>query len=162
MGANRYKRHVIVLPEDDANASLATEFALGISDANRRQFHIEPVAGGWLKTRDLFLSEHLGPMRKYPTRFVVLLVDFDEDADRLSAMRKAIPDEVADRVFVFGVWSEPEDLAKAGLGSAMEIGRQLADECRTGADALWSHELLRHNSQELTRFRSAACEILFP
>jgi hypothetical protein len=57
-----------------------------------------------------------------------------------------------DRVFVLGVWSEPEAL-KANLGSYETIGMAMAEDCREETDTIWGHDLLRHNASELDRLR---------
>lgn len=53
---NKYKPHVLVLPEDDANRQIANGFLLN-SNLNRNAIQILPIAGGWLKVVDTF-NEH--------------------------------------------------------------------------------------------------------
>jgi len=96
-------------------------------------------------------------MTRYPNRFVVLLIDFDRKDDRLNYAKSQIPDHLEDRVFILGVWSEPEDL-KVPLE---EIGSALARDCREEIDVTWNHELLRHNVNELARLREQVRPILF-
>ena len=92
---------------------------------------------------------------------MVLLVDFDQIDGRAADVRAAVPDELADRVFVIGAWSKPEDL-KATMGSFEEIGMGLAKECREDTETTWNHPLLRHNSDELVRMKQILRPILFP
>jgi hypothetical protein len=148
-----------VLPEDDPNRQLANGFQLEFDVINRIQ--VLPVAGGWTKVLDRFKSNHVREMDKYPGRFMVLLIDFDGQADRLDRAKAAVPDHLQDRVFVLGVWTEPEYL-KPDLGSYETIGRALAKDCREGTDSTWNHGLLRHNSGEIGRLRERVRPILLP
>lgn len=56
---------------------------------------------------------------------------------------------------------EPEALRTAGLGSYETIGRELARDCREDTDAIWRHDLLRHNASEVDRLRRHVRPILF-
>ena len=100
-------------------------------------------------------------MRKFTERFVVFLVDFDQHEDRMQHVRTGIPEDLIDRVFVLGAWSEPEALKGAGLGSYETIGKAMADDCQGGTDTIWGHELLQHNVHELNRLREDVVPILF-
>jgi hypothetical protein len=158
MSVNRYQPHVFVLPEDDANRQLANGFLL---DLSTRQVQVLTEAAGWINVRNRFASDHVFGMRKYDGRLMVLLVDFDDDINRLQDVRAAIPQDLTDRVFVLGVWSEPEALRQAGLGSYETIGKAMAEDCRAGTRSIWAHDLLRHNDTELTRLCRAVFGILF-
>jgi len=100
-------------------------------------------------------------MNQNPNRFMVLLIDFDGKANRLDLAKAAIPDDLIDRVFVLGVWSEPEGLRSAKLGSYETIGLALAKDCREDRNLTWDHDLLRHNASELVRLREQVRPILF-
>ncbi len=119
-----------------------------------------PVAGGWTSVLDLFNSEHVAGMKQYPNRFVVLLIDFDGQLDRLHRAKAAIPDYLNDRVFILGAWNEPESLKQA-LGKYESIGLAMAKDCREDTNVTWRHELLQHNSSELDRLRKSVRPILF-
>lgn len=150
---------MLVLPEDDANRQLATGFDLNVSSP---QYRVEEGAGGWHRVCECFVSDHLIPMQKYTERYMVLLIDFDNDLSRLETVKLQIPDDIADRVFVIGARNNPEALKRAGLGSYETIGSLLADDCRGETEVTWSHDLLRHNEGELTRLRDAVRPFLFP
>ncbi len=160
MSANKYKPHVLVLPEDDANSDIANGFLL--HDALSPVIKVLPCAGGWEKVRDGFLSAHVAAMRRFEYRYMVLLVDFDRNSNRFQEMTKDIPEDIEERVFVIGVWSEPEKLPRANLGSREEVGKQLADECFDKTRDVWEHDLLRHNAAELDRMTTHLRPILFP
>jgi len=160
MSASKYRPHVLILPEDDANGQLATGFSLHES-IDLRAIQILPEAGGWLKVRALFSEVHIAEMLRNPLRNMVLLVDFDGEPDRLDSMKKVIPDSLIERVFILGVWLEPEDFPKR-LGSLEQIGKQLASECQDNTRNVWNHELLQHNSNELDRMNATIKPILFP
>jgi hypothetical protein len=146
LSADKFKPHVFVLPEDDANKELANGFLLRVDQTRGRQMDVLRVARG----RDKVLE-----------RFKVLLMDFDGRKDLLESARTSIPENLLNRVFVLGVLTEPEAL-KAALGRTYEeIGLAMADDCRDGTDTTWGHDLLRHNASELERLRKHVCSILF-
>ena len=92
---------------------------------------------------------------------MVLLLDFDQRQDRFDTTKAAIADHLVDRVFVLGVWSEPEDL-RPDLGNYETIGLKLARDCREDTNTTtWDHALLRHNGGELDRLRDRARPFLF-
>jgi len=159
MSVNKYQPHVLVLPEDDANRQLANGFSLDPLLIDRR-IDILEVAGGWTNVLDRFRSDHVSEMDRYPQRFMVLLIDFDERHDRLEAAKDTIPDHLAERVFILGAWSEPEAL-KAVLGHLEDIGSAMAKDCREDTNTIWDHDLLRHNADELERLRESVRPFLF-
>lgn len=158
MSPNDYKPHLLVLPEDDANRQMATGFRL---EVNPRQIQVLGTTGGWVHACEHFRANHIVGMRRRGRRLVVLLIDFDTDPDRRQEVAKYIPTDLADRVFVLGVWSEPEALKRDGLGPYEDIGRTMARDCRDGTRAIWSHDLLRHNAEELDRLYEAVSAFLF-
>jgi hypothetical protein len=161
MSVNNHRPHVFVLPEDDANRQLANGFHLEVGGT--RQMQVLPEVRGWPHVLDVFESVHVAGLRRFPERFIVLLIDFDEDTNRLARFQRRIPEDVAGRVFVLGTWSAPERLtARLGNQSCETVGRVLADECRTGRRDTWTHMLLRHNAAELVRLEERVCAILFP
>ena len=161
MSVNKFRPHVFVLSEDDANREIANGFLLEPS-LNERAIQVLPPSGGWTNVLNDFKNNQVGEMSKYLSRYIILLIDFDQREDRLTKVRTVIPDYLADRVFVLGVLSVPEDLRKAGLGNLEAIGKDLARECRESTDITWRHELLRHNAEELRRMTPILKPILFP
>jgi len=158
MSVNREQPHVFVLPEDDANRQLANGFHLEL-DLTRKMQVLLP-AGGWIQVLKRFLSDHVPEMHRNQHRYMVLLIDFDGKEGRLAQAKGEVPNNLIDRVFVLGVWTEPEAL-KAKLGSYETIGLALAKDCREDTDRTWGHELLRHNASELARLRENVLPILF-
>ena len=159
MSVNRYKPHVLVLPEDDANRQLANGFLMDES-LTARGIQVLEVAGGWIEVLDRFKSDHISGMDKHPDRFMVLLIDFDGKQDRLSRAKIEIPARFIDRVFILGVWTEPEAL-RASLGSYETIGKAMAKDCREETGTTWGHALLQHNASEIDRLRRHVRPILF-
>jgi len=100
-------------------------------------------------------------MRRYTSRYIILLLDFDNQSDRADRVKAKIPNDLSDRVFLLGAKSEPEALKQAGLGSYETIGKILAKECRDGTPDLWSYDLLHHNANEIDRLKSVVSGILF-
>ena len=162
MSVNKHQPHVLVLPEDDANRQLANGFWQEVDSNLQRRMQVLAEAGGWIDVLDLFKSQHVTEMDRCSTRFMVLLIDFDGKEDRRNSAKDAIPERLADRVFVLGAWSEPEALRKSNLGNYEKIGSGMAKDCREETDTIWGHDLLRHNSGELDRLRDRVRPILFP
>lgn len=161
MSVNKFRPHLFVLPEDDADSQLATGFALGLDPIIAQgRIQILRPAGGWNSVLERFARDHVRQMEALPDRFMVLLLDFDNDGRRLAYLKQTIPASVAERVFFVGARGEPEDL-KRELGSYETIGLALAQECRHGRTVMWNHELLRHNAGELDRLRQSVRPILF-
>ncbi len=169
MSANNSLPHIFVLPEDDADRQLATGFHLEVNWDRQRRLQVLEEAGGWPKVVKLFKSDHIGKMRRYPERLMVLLIDFDDKQDRFDKVWqdrfdkvwKEIPDDLKDRVFILGARKDPEALTRAKLGSLETIGKALARDCREDTDMTWGHDLLKHNAGELERLRERVRPILF-
>lgn len=160
MSANSYRPHLHVLREDDANRQLANGFCRDVGLLTRRM-QVLPAAGGWVKALEQFEAEHVVGMVKYPTRHMLLLIDFDGRLERLADAKARLPSQVADRVFVLGVLTQPEQLKTALATSFEEIGMALARDCRKQTDLTWGHELLRHNAEEVSRLRETVRPFLF-
>ncbi|WP_375495257.1 hypothetical protein [uncultured Nostoc sp.] len=136
MSINKHKPHILVLPEDDANRQIANGFILDIS-LNSRAIQVLPEARGWQNVVDTFTNDYASTMRQYPHRRIALLIDFDEDKDRLSDVKRQIPDDLKNRVFVLGVFSEPERLKGDIKKSFENIGEALAKDCSDNTNELW-------------------------
>jgi hypothetical protein len=156
---NKYRPHLFVLPEDDANRQLAEGFVLEVRDERRIQ--ILPEVGGWSAVVERFLSDHVNAMRNNTNRRMVLLLDFDERDNRRDEIKARIPADLEDRVFILGVKSEPEALKRAVPGGFDKIGSRLAIECREGRREIWAHDLLETNANELARLQQSVFEFLF-
>ncbi|MDP4025883.1 hypothetical protein Q8W71_24945 [Methylobacterium sp. NEAU 140] len=156
MAVNRFRSHVFILPEDDANRQLAVGFAL---EFDSRQIQVLREAGGWLNVCKNFESDHVQAMRNCPHRAVILLIDFDEDPDRRRSVGTRIPADLTERVFVLGTWSEPEALRRSLAATYEEIGRALARGCRQQDGSILQGELLRHNGQEIERVCAALAAV---
>ncbi len=160
MSVNNYRRHILILPEDNANSEIANGFLLN-PDLNERLIQILPFAGGWMAVLNKFVDDHASKMRSFPDRMIVLLIDFDEQEDRLAYVETKIPSDLKDRVFVLGVFSEPERLKSDIKKSFEKIGEALATDCSDKTDKLWSHDLLKHNRNELKRMITNVKPFLF-
>ncbi|MEH2008632.1 hypothetical protein [Nostoc sp.] len=144
MSSNKHKPHILVLPEDDANRQIANGFILDIN-LNSHAIQVLPEARGWEDVVEKFTNSYASTMRQYPHRMIALLIDFDENEDRLSYVKNKIPDELENRVFVLGVLSEPERLRKDIKRNFEKIGEALAKDCSDNTNNLWGHDLLKHN-----------------
>jgi hypothetical protein len=152
---NKYDKHILVLPEDDANRQITDGFLIEIGGTG--QLKVLRPAGGWRHVLDQFKSVYVAVMDRYPKCTMILLIDFDKSADRREQAKAVVPTQFSDRVFILGVWSEPEKLPD-GLEAT---GRALAEDCRNGTSTTWDHELLKHNAAEVERLRQFVRPILF-
>jgi len=144
MSANRYKPHIIVLPEDRANEEITNGF-IQSPKVNSRAMQVERPANGWVKVVEKFTKQLVPEMRRYTESITVLLIDFDQHDDRLSSVTTQIPDDLKDRVFVLGVLSEPEELRRKIKKTFEEIGNSLAEDCPGNKNELWGDDLLKYN-----------------
>ena len=151
MSVNKYKPHLYVIPEDDADRQIADGFVLHARVAARQVQVVEP-AGGWSRVLDTFKEEYL-PLLQNPMTHVVMLIDFDgSPQERRAKFAAEIPDSVRERVFVIGPGMRPEDLRQAlGIGGFEDVGRALADDCDGNQLNTWSHAQLQHNEEERLR-----------
>jgi len=157
---NKYQPHIHVLAEDDANRQMANGFLLG-PNLNNRAVKVLPLPGGWKKTVEEFTKEYAPEMQQLRHRMMVLLIDFDDNENRLSYVESHIPDDLKARVFVLGVLSEPENLRTDIKKTFEEIGEALAKDCSDNTNELWGHTLLKHNKGELDRMASSVKPFLF-
>jgi hypothetical protein len=158
---NKYRPHVLVLPEDDANRQIANGFVTN-DDLIPRAIQILPIAGGWRKVVDALKNEYFTSLRRYPERRLVLLIDFDNDLSRPVSIKDQIPGDISDRVFILGVLSEPEELkAQMGYQGLESIGESLSRDCSDNTQIVWGHELLNHNQEELIRLIRLVKPFLF-
>lgn len=102
MSINKHRPHILVLPEDDANRQIANGFLLDLN-LNSHAIQVLPEARGWEDVVKKFKNDYASTMRQYPHRMIALLIDFDEDEDRLSYVKHQIPNDLENRVFVLGV-----------------------------------------------------------
>lgn len=159
MSCNKHSQHILVIPEDDANRQIANGFLLD-ANVDTRRIQVLEVAGGWQKAVTTLTSDHFNGLARYPTRHLVLLIDFDGDRHRHQTITGQVPAAFRDRVFVLGCWSEPEALRRQ-LGSYETIGRRLAANCQDPNDPVWTNDLLSHNAAELEKMRRIVSPFLF-
>jgi hypothetical protein len=164
---NKYDRgpHVVIVPEDDANRDLVNGF-LKHQNINHRGASVLRKTGGWTKLLNNF---DFNSLKTNPQRRVILLVDFDNydkksiakiDQRKTEILAK-IPDELRERFYLLGVYSEPEKLKSSCQMSYEKIGTTLATECADETYKLWNHELLQHNDPELARLSQDVKSFLF-
>ncbi|KAM3090093.1 hypothetical protein ACKFKG_30770 [Phormidesmis sp. 146-35] len=92
---------------------------------------------------------------------IALLIDFDEDENRLNYVKEQIPENVESRVFVLGVLSEPEKLRSDIKKSFEGIGEALAKDCSSEENKVCGHDLLKANKTELDRIVLSVKPFLF-
>ena len=160
MSVNKYKPHVYVIPEDEADRQIADGFILH-SRVVSRQVQVVAPAGGWSRVLDTFKEEYV-PLLNNKYTHVVLLIDFDGNPDeRRNRVVAEVPEELRSRVFVIGPRDQPEALKQALNQSCEAIGTSLANDCADNNAATWAHEHLQHNEDERVRLTNAVRPFLF-
>lgn len=166
MSINRYRKHLLILSEDDAYKDIANGFVNHYAIVGT-QIHIAQSAGGWRELLTLFTQTYLGDVRKYQERHVLMLLDLDGDQkNRTSEILEAIPNDVKDRVFFLCCLDEAEDFKRElGYGKFENFGERLAESCYCstygGLDPIWGCMQLNHNNDELIRLAMAVRPLLF-
>lgn len=170
MSVNRHKKHLLVLPEDDANRQIANGFLLEPS-LNSRAIQVLPCAGGWGKVIKEFEDNYAPKMRQNQLMMMALVIDSDvekkgevrsKNANRFDDVSDRIPSDLKDRVFVLGSWIDPQKLKTSMDRKSLEaIGEALAEDCAENANKTWGHELLKHNERELKRMIATVKPFLF-
>ena len=160
MSVNRYRPYLIILPEDDATEEIANGF-IKVSEVNFAAIRIERPARGWPNVVTRFTKEIVSEMNQYSDAMIVLLIDFDDNEKRLSFVEKDIPENLRNRVFIIGIWSNPEALRRNTKKNFETIGETLANNCADNTHDLWNHDLLKHNETELERMREIIKPFLF-
>jgi hypothetical protein len=163
MSANRYREHLLILPEDDAYEQILVGFVECLSDHVSRRVQILPLARGFEKALTQVLDdEH--QLRRYPLGRLLVVIDFDNVAGRresIAAQLTTRNPELADRIFFIGSLDEAEDLVK-GLGrNKHAIGAAAFRACEEQIPGDWDNRLLAHNQPELTRLSTFARPLLF-
>jgi hypothetical protein len=160
MSPNKFQPHLIVLPEDDANRQIINGLMLH-QCLDQRAIQIMPPAQGWRGVLESFEKTYIAHMRRYSNSLVVLLIDFDGDRGRYEKLFQKVPEDLRNRVFIFGAWLEPEKLRSDTSMTFEEIGKQLFNNCPENTNELWNHPYLRHNASELQRIAGRVTAFLF-
>ncbi len=151
MSCNKFRPHLLVLVEDDANRQILNGFT-NHRALNTRVIQILPPSGGWTKVVDGFRDNQISDMGTYTERRMLLVVDFDGVPEqRIEEIRRDIPDHLKARVFIVGTRSTPENLRNETGASFEKIGRDLAKDCADNTRTAWNFPGLAHNAAELDR-----------
>jgi len=162
MSVNKYKPHVWVIPEDDANRQLVNGF-LQYHSVDVRAIGVDTPAGGWGSVLEVFETQFLHYLRKWPCSYVVMLIDFDQKAEsRRSKCEERIPEDLKSRVFVLGSKENPEQLRKEMKTGFDKIGEGLAEDSLREDCGRWTNPHLSHNREELLRMVNTIKPIIFP
>jgi hypothetical protein len=154
MSVNRFKKHLIILPEDDGIRQVVNGFLTDIS-VDAGCVDVRRVAGGWIKTKDAVARDLRGRMTQYPNAHLLVLVDLDTDIGRVDHLLEVAPAEYRDRVYVLGIKGESEDLRRDFGMSLESIGKEIATGCVSDVFDVWNHDRLSANGKELRRIRNS-------
>jgi hypothetical protein len=159
MSVNKYRPHILVLPEDEATRQMANGFYQNIPD--QRYTQILPVAGGCDHVVDCFKSDYMSSMEAYENRHFVLVIDFDKRPNRLQHIKTQIDQRIMSRVFILGAFLEAEDLRRS-VGENLEtIGLLLAQDCQNQTMNTWKTPLFDHLQDEIERARLTLRPLIF-
>ena len=130
---------------------------------NRHQMQLLEPSGGWTKVIQSFEDTHVRALRKFPERFLVLIIDFDGIDSRLADAQAAIPNDLKSRVFILGARTTPENVKRSipRLHSFEKIGRALAEDCEARTLTTWSEQELSCNLDEAERMQTTLHPCLF-
>lgn len=157
MSVNKYKHHIVIIPEDDANRQIAVGFQIA---CNTAQIDIRELGKGWSKTVNAFIEQQIPMMRKYDKRHVILLIDFDNQTNRLDEIQIQIPEEFKLRTFIIGSLKTPEDVRNTLQLTFEKIGQTAFLDCNNSSSSFWSNAQLLHNEAELNRLKQVLCSVL--
>lgn len=159
MSVNKYLPHLLVVPEDDADRELVVGFVDHFA-VNDRFVEIHHPAGGWLSVMEVFEKEVAPYLWRYRQSHAVLILDFDEK-DRRESIEKRIPAELKPRVFLLGLADEPEAVQRELGISLVQIGHNLAEDCRKATFEIWGNPHFAENRREVERMISSIKPIIF-
>lgn len=156
---NKFKPHLFIVPEDDADRQIAVGFQMHLEANGRMQ--IVDVAGGWLKVVNVIKDEYVPLLNNNPNTHVLGIIDCDKDADRIAEQLKTFPAGIRNRIFLLGVNENPQEFKRSTKMHFAQIGEKLADECYKDELDLWNHEMLSYSSIEALRAKNALRELVF-
>ena len=164
MSPNRYQEHIIILPEDDAIRQIVNGFCSSHCLGNtNRILQIADEARGWSHAKTILEDTYVKYLKKFPKSRVIVVIDFDSQTARRDHMLQNVPEEIKERVFIIGSFSNPESLRNDLNKSFETIGKDVAEQCAAeSADNLWDATLLRHNQAEIVRLSREIRDLLFP
>ena len=158
---NKYKEHVHIIPEDDANRQIANGF-VAHHQVKDPPVKVMPPAGGWGEVKDTLENEYVSTLQSNPWAHVVLLIDFDGNTDhRRHLFEEVTPEGIKPRVFLLGSRNDPETLRQSLRMTFSQIGLALANECADGTTTFWHHEQLAHNDADRERLIATVRPFLF-
>ena len=160
MAVNKYKPHIYIIPEDDADRQIANGFELD-DRLSVRALQVMKPAGGWAPVVESIIDEYLPKLRSNKNTTVVGIIDCDNHEHRIAEQLEKIPEELRDRVFILGTHQNPETFRSSVKLSFERIGEVLADECFREEFDVWHHDDLRHIRDEIQRARDVLRPILF-
>ncbi len=168
---NYHATHLLILPEDEDDHRLAKGFVDHLK-INYMKIRMLDWANGWRKAQAKITepgSTEIRHLERYSCAHLLVVLDFDTDSNRLAEIRTRIPATIAERVYVLGVWDEPQTLKRqfAYKHSFEKIGAALFEDClepanvpSTNGNLTWQHPSLQHNQAELQRFKANVCPFL--
>lgn len=159
MTVNKYKPHLFVIPEDDADRQLANGFVLHHEVSGEVQ--IVKEAGGWIKVIETITEEYVPLLKQNPNAHVLGIIDCDNDGERIKKLLDDFPSDVQDRIFLLGVFDDPQQFKISVQKPFETIGETLAEECFTEELHLWHHTHLQHISTEIERAKRCLKPIVF-
>ena len=159
MSVNRNQEHLLILPEDKACGDIVAAFIANVEERFSRKAQLLSPAGGWRHAIEQVSSDD-NDLGSYPMRHLLLVIDFDDHAERRNEIEAAIPQQLSNRVYIVGSLKEAEDL-KPVFGRYELVGEALWKACMDQTNDPWEHELLAHNLPEVKRLMPIVQRLLF-
>lgn len=143
---NKYRWHIVVIPEDDATRQLGNGLINTFPDI-AKFIKVLPVTRGWKRAVECVESLNL---KNFSQRRVLLIIDFDKNKDRLEAIKaKEDFSEFKDKIFIIGCFNEAEDLKRlVGRTNLEQVGQILGSDCE-----YWNNPLLLNCRDDACRLK---------
>jgi hypothetical protein len=118
-------------------------------------------AGGWLKALEKLRTEYFAVLERNLNCRVLVLIDCDQDPNRIVEAIGTMPEHLRERIFVLGTLRDPESLQSAMKMTLETIGEQIANECFEEEANVWKHPDLIHNQPEVASLKQSLFSAVF-
>ena len=125
---NKNKPHLVIVPEDEAWATLTRGFFMARAEGNIK---VDRTCGGYNKEMTHFKDKLQPKMASNPNMHVLLLVDFDRKfASRMTNFTQLVYPDYNKRAFMVGCKDEIQNLnTEYGGGKLEDLGQTMGNIC---------------------------------
>lgn len=165
MSANKYRKHLVILPEDQAYATMARGFK-NYYRIRAENLEIKKVCGGWKKVFEMLASTYVPLMEQNPDMHVLCMIDFDYHRKSRQNILTQYEANLLQRIYLLGCRQEAEDFKRDMKHGKLEaFGTLLAEACVnsdiTSGSNPWLSDQLKENGHEIEKIRHNLGMIIF-